>query len=111
MDLDPDPGGPNTCGSGSGSGSGSATLDKTKPSVATFKRTRNFLAYLIPFISRPPNVFFLLKIMKVPAPPPSTTSAPSYGPAIDIDLDIDLGTPDNPIDDINLGMIFFFFNL
>jgi hypothetical protein len=46
--------------------------------------------------------------MKVPAPPPATTSAPSYGPAIDIDLDIDLGTPDNPIDDINLGRISFF---
>jgi hypothetical protein len=46
--------------------------------------------------------------MKVPAPPPSSTSAPSYGPAIDIDLDIDLGTPDNPIDDINLGRILFF---
>jgi hypothetical protein len=46
--------------------------------------------------------------MKVPAPPPSTSSAPSYGPAIDIDLDIDLGTPDNPIDDINLGRILFF---
>jgi hypothetical protein len=27
--VDPDPGGPKTCGSGSGFGSGSATLEKT----------------------------------------------------------------------------------
>jgi hypothetical protein len=42
--------------------------------------------------------------MKSPAthaPPPIPSNG--YGPPIDVDLDIDLGPPENPIDDINLG--------
>jgi hypothetical protein len=85
-----------------------STVGDKEPSVAKLKVFAWLfsLSHSIYFLF-PQNVFFLLKIMKVPAPPPSTTSAPSYGPAIDIDLDIDLGTPDNPIDDINLGRVFF----
>lgn len=40
-------------------------------------------------------------------PPPSTTTTTigsiGYGPEIDIDLDINIGTIENPIDDIDLG--------
>jgi len=35
--------------------------------------------------------------------PPPTTAGGGYGPQIDIDLDIDLGNLENPIDDIDLG--------
>ena len=37
--------------------------------------------------------------------PPPTTAGGGYGPQIDIDLDIDLGNLENPIDDIDLGKI------
>ena len=39
-------------------------------------------------------------------PPPSKTTtigSIGYGPEIDIDLDINIGTIENPIDDIDLG--------
>ena len=44
-----------------------------------------------------------MKSPVVTLPVPSSTIG--YGPAIDIDLDIDIGTLENPIDDINLGEI------
>ena len=49
-------------------------------------------------------------------PPPSTTTTTigsiGYGPEIDIDLDINIGTIENPIDDIDLGkkkLSYFFY--
>lgn len=42
------------------------------------------------------------------APTTTTTPPPSsgYGPQIDIDLDIDIGNLERPIDDIDLGKLY-----